>query len=73
MDSFDKFGETSLPTQDAFFNNLTGSPCSDSEYTHATRVLDALLLCDFFEKFRRIFLDFNSLDPLHYYTTPGLA
>ena len=31
------------------------------------------LLADFFEKFRRTCLDFYSLDPLHYYTTPGLA
>ena len=35
--------------------------------------LDVLLLVDFFEKFRRTCLDFYSLDPLHYYTTPGLA
>ena len=32
-----------------------------------------LLLADFFEKFRKTCLDFYSLDPLHYYTTPGLA
>ena len=32
-----------------------------------------LLLCDVFEKFRKTCLDFYSLDPLHYYTTPGLA
>ena len=25
-------------SQDAFFSKLSGSPCSDSEYTHATRV-----------------------------------
>ena len=35
--------------------------------------LDALLLEDFFEKFRKTCLEFYSLDPLHYYTTPGLA
>ena len=37
MDSFDRF-ETKLPLQDAFFSKLSGSPCSDSEYTHATQV-----------------------------------
>ena len=31
------------------------------------------LLADFFEKFRKTGLEFYSLDPLHYYTTPGLA
>ena len=38
IDSFDRFDETELPSQDAFFSKLSGSPCSDSEYTHATRV-----------------------------------
>ena len=41
MDSFDIFEETELPSQDAFFSKLSCSPCSDSEYTHATRVWDA--------------------------------
>ena len=41
MDSFDRFDETKLPSQDAFFSKLSGSPCSDSEYTHATRVWTA--------------------------------
>ena len=37
MDSFDRFDETKLPSQDAFFSKLSGSPCSDLEYTHTTR------------------------------------
>ena len=91
MDSFDRFDETKLPSQDAFFSKLSGSPCSDSEYTHATRVwtafgyrtmadyhdtylqLDVLLLADFFEKFRTTCLEYYSFDPVHYFTTPGLA
>ena len=91
MDSFDRFDKTKLPSQDAFFSKLSGSPCSDSEYTHATRVwtafgcwtkadyhaiylqLDVLLLADFFEKFRTTCFEYYSLDPVHYYTTPGLA
>ena len=31
VDSFDRFDETKLPSQDAFFSKLSGSPCSDSE------------------------------------------
>ena len=41
MYSFDRFEETALPSQDSFFSKLSGCPCSDSEYTHATRVRDA--------------------------------
>ena len=36
MDSFDRFEEVELPSHDAFFSKLSGRPCSDSEYTHAT-------------------------------------
>ena len=35
--------------------------------------LDVLLLANVFEKFRTICLEYYSLDPMHYYTTPGLA
>ena len=87
----ERFNETKLPSQDAFFNKLSGSSCSDIDYAHASRVwdafscetiadyhdvylqLDVLLLAGFFEKFRGTCLDFYSLDPLHYCTTPGLA
>ena len=41
MDSFDRFNETKLPSQDAFFRKLSGHPCSDLECTHATRVWTA--------------------------------
>ena len=85
VDSFDRFNETELPTQDAFFSKLSGSPCSDSEYTHATPAfgcetmadyhdiylqLDVFLPAHFFEKFRKTCIEFYSLDPIHYYTTP---
>ena len=35
--------------------------------------LDVLLLADLFEKFRKTCLEYYSLDPAHYYTTPGHA
>ena len=41
MDSFARFDESRLPSQDAFFSKLSDSPCSDTEYTHATQVWTA--------------------------------
>ena len=38
MDSFARFDESRLPSQDAFFSKLSDSPCSDTEYVHATQV-----------------------------------
>ena len=35
--------------------------------------LDVLLLSDLFEKFRKTCLNYYRLDPVHYYTIPGLA
>ncbi len=34
---------------------------------------DVVLLCDVFEQFRNVCLAQYQLDPLHYYTCPGLA
>ena len=91
MDNFDRFEDTELPPQSAFFNMLSGDACSDADYAHAVRIwdafdcetlgdyhdvylqLDVLLLADFFAKFRRTCLNYYKLDPVHYYTTPGLA
>ena len=41
MDSFGRFEVTALISQDSFFSKLSGSPCSDYEYTHATSVWNA--------------------------------
>ena len=38
MDSFARFGESRLPSLDAFFSKLSDSPCLDTEYAHATQV-----------------------------------
>ena len=38
MDSVERFEETELPSQDAFFNKLSGSSYSDTDYAHASRV-----------------------------------
>ena len=34
---------------------------------------DVLLLADVFENFRKKCLEYNGLDPAHYYTAPGLS
>ena len=35
------FDESRLPSQDALFSKLSDSPCSDTEYAHATQVWTA--------------------------------
>ena len=34
---------------------------------------DALLLCDVFEKFSKVCIEYYSLDPSHYFSSPGLS
>ena len=82
MNSCNRFDETKLPSQDAFFSKLSGTQLEcglpldvgQSQITTASTCnWMCLLLADFFEKFRATCLEFYSLDPVHYYTTPGLA
>ena len=47
--------------------------CESMGDYHVYLMPDVLLLADLFEKFRRTCLEFYNLDPLHYYTAPGLA
>lgn len=83
--------ETSLPSQAAFANDLTGEECSEKDYTHAHRAwqefncksfrdymlcyleLDVCLLADVFEEFRRMSLQQDGLDPVHFVSLPGLS
>ena len=88
IDSFNRFSATQLPPKNGFFNRLNDTHISNSQYEHAQRVFqcdvlmdyhdiyfksDLLLLADSFEKFRCVCLSDYGLDPLHYYTTPGLT
>ena len=41
------------------------------EYHDVYLKSDILLLADFFEKYRKMCLDYYKLDPVHYYTAPG--
>ena len=65
MDSFNRFEETTLSSQDSFFSKLSGSPCSDSEYTHATRVWNAFG-CQTIADYHDIYLQLDVL-PLAYF------
>ena len=55
MDSFARFDESRLPSQDAFFSKLSDSPCSDTEYAHATQVW-AAFECESMADYHDIYL-----------------
>ena len=40
MDSWEKFGENTLPPKEAFYSNLNLENVSDKDYTHAQKVWD---------------------------------
>ena len=60
MDSVERFEETALPSQDAFFNKLSGSSCSDIDYAHATRVWDTFG-CDTIADYHDVYLQLDVL------------
>ena len=41
MYSIARFDESRLPSQDAFVSKLSDSPCSNTQYAHATQVWTA--------------------------------
>ena len=41
MDNASRFDETKLPSQEEFYNKLSDSSCSNSDYAHAVNVWDA--------------------------------
>ena len=43
------------------------------KYHHTYLKKEVLLLSDVFEKFRKTCLEHYQLDPVHFYTAPGLA
>ena len=91
MTSMDKFNETQLPPQSAFYNRLTDEPISDEDYEFAQQVWssfecrtlgdyhdlylksDVFLTTDIFEKFRDDSQALYGLEPVHYYSLPGLS
>ena len=91
MDTEEKFNNTKLPPQKAFYSKLSGKGISEKDYKHACNVwntfkmktfkdyhklyneTDVLLLADVFENFRDLCLKIYRLDPVYYFTAPGLA
>ena len=91
MDTEEKFNDTKLPPQEAFYSKLSGKGITEKNYKHAWNVwnsfkmktfkdyhklyneTDVLLLADVFENFRNLCLKIYGLDPVYYYTAPGLA
>ena len=91
MDTEEKFNDTKLPPQEAFYSKLSGKGISEKNYKHAWNVwntfkmktfkdyhklyneTDVLLLADVFENFRNLCLKIYGLDPVYYFTSPGLA
>ena len=91
MDSFSRFEENEIPSQDAFYSKLSGGGISNSDYEHSKKVFehfsmeslqdyhnlyllqDILLLDDVLTAFRSICMKTYHLDPMHYYTAPGLT
>ena len=60
MDNFNRFDESRLPSQDAFFSKLSDSPCSDKEYAHATQVWTSFE-CESMADYHEIYLKYDVL------------
>ena len=91
MNTEEKFNDTKIPPQEAFYSKLSGRGITEKDYKHAWNVwnsfkmktfkeyhelyniTDVLLLADVFENFRDICLKIYGLDPVYYFTAPGLA
>ena len=84
--SWDRFEETQLPPINAFYSNLNMSSISEEDFQHAQfgirnlgdyhdlyLIADVVLLAKVYEAFRDTCLRHYSLDPVHFYTSPGLA
>ncbi|XP_053595337.1 uncharacterized protein LOC128667793 [Microplitis demolitor] len=73
---FSKLTNESVSDEDYFFVQLVWNKFNIKtlgEYSDLYLKADVLLLADVFESFRRSCFETYNLDPLHYYTAPGLS
>ena len=89
VNSWDRFNETQLSPIDAFYSNLNMSSINKEDYQQRVweefgiHILgdyhdlylrtDVVLLANVYEAFRDTCLKLYKLDPVHFYTSPGLA
>ena len=67
----ERFDDTPLPSKGHFLNKLVGEHISE-EHNHYL-ITDILLLADVFENLRKMSMETYGLDPIHYYSLPGLS
>ena len=83
MDHWEKFNERSLPEKEDFYSHIDMEDITDANYTHAKRVCkeyhdlyvqnDTLFLAGVLENFRNMRLEIYKLDPVKFFSAPGLA
>ena len=73
MFGWDKFNETSIPSKESFYSNLTMQNISETDYRHANNVFKTFKLADVFENFSKACIKTYELDPAHFISLPGLA
>ena len=85
MDSFERFDVSELPQKECFYNDLSETPITESEYEHAQAVWNAFkmatlkdyhdtyLATDIMSEFSKVCLHDYGLNPKHYVTLSGFS
>ena len=88
MDSWEKFNETSIPPQEAYYSKLNEEGISDADYAHVEKVWEVFEIknqgeyhdlhvqCDTLllaDAFRDKCIEICEFDPAHLLSAPGLA
>ena len=85
MNSWERFNETTLPNEKAFYSKLYREDITNKDYIHAQKVFEEfnlkclgeyhvpLLLVDVFENFRNKYIAIYKLDAAHFLSVPGLT